>query len=153
MSKIIFLTSGTSWVVPSDWNTSDNTVECIGGGGGGGGGGTGGEQWGAQGGGSGAYSKKLNVILTPGASITVQVGSAGTGSAVDVNGTDGGDTWLNGANLAASSVGAKGGQGGKANTNSNPLGAGGSSGGGIGDIKYSGGNGGGGGNENPTSGV
>ncbi len=33
---VIFLTSGTSWTVPSDWNNSNNTIEVIGGGGGGG---------------------------------------------------------------------------------------------------------------------
>src|SRR3989344_4708849 len=30
-----FLTSGTSWTVPADWNSSNNTIEVIGGGGGG----------------------------------------------------------------------------------------------------------------------
>ena len=29
----IFLTSGTSWTVPSDWNSANNTIEVIGGGG------------------------------------------------------------------------------------------------------------------------
>ena len=32
---VVFLTSGTSWTVPSDWNNAANTVEVIGGGGGG----------------------------------------------------------------------------------------------------------------------
>jgi hypothetical protein len=27
--KTIFLTSGTSWTVPSNWNSSNNTIECI----------------------------------------------------------------------------------------------------------------------------
>jgi hypothetical protein len=31
----IFIISGTSWTVPSDWNSSNNTIETIGGGGGG----------------------------------------------------------------------------------------------------------------------
>ncbi len=31
---MIFLTSGTSWTVPSDWNNAANTIEVIGGGGG-----------------------------------------------------------------------------------------------------------------------
>jgi len=34
---VVFLTSGTSWTVPSDWS-STNTIEIIGGGGAGGGG-------------------------------------------------------------------------------------------------------------------
>ena len=33
----IFLTSGTTWTVPEDWNSSSNTVELLGAGGGGGG--------------------------------------------------------------------------------------------------------------------
>src|SRR5690606_901246 len=28
----VFLTSGSSWTVPSDWNASNNTIEVIGGG-------------------------------------------------------------------------------------------------------------------------
>ena len=35
-TQVIFLTSGTSWTVPSDWNSSNNSIEVIGGGGGGG---------------------------------------------------------------------------------------------------------------------
>ena len=31
--KQIFLTSGTSWTVPADWNPLNNSVELIGGGG------------------------------------------------------------------------------------------------------------------------
>ena len=34
--QVIFLTSGSTWTVPSDWNISNNTIEVIGGGGGGG---------------------------------------------------------------------------------------------------------------------
>jgi hypothetical protein len=30
---IVFLTSGTSWTVPNDWNSSNNTIGVIGGGG------------------------------------------------------------------------------------------------------------------------
>ena len=28
----VFITSGTSWTVPSDWNSANNTIEVIGGG-------------------------------------------------------------------------------------------------------------------------
>src|SRR3990167_3333847 len=56
---VIFLTtpgSGT-WDVPSDWNSSENTIEVIGGGGGG--------ATSVTGGGGGAYALKNNVSLTP----------------------------------------------------------------------------------------
>src|SRR3954465_10706214 len=80
----IFLTSGTSWTVPSDWSNSNNTIEAIGAGGGGGGGfldnsGSGGE--GAGGGGAGAYSKATNVTLSPGSTVTVAIGAGGGGGA------------------------------------------------------------------------
>ncbi len=32
----ITLTSGTTWTVPADWDSANNSVECIGGGGAGG---------------------------------------------------------------------------------------------------------------------
>jgi hypothetical protein len=76
----IYLTSGTSWTVPSDWDSANNTVEVLAGGGGGapgtpavGGGG---------GGGGGAYSKKINVTLTPSTSVNIKIGSGGTASTV-----------------------------------------------------------------------
>lgn len=36
-TTVIFLTSGSSWTVPADWNSACNTIEVIGGGAGGGG--------------------------------------------------------------------------------------------------------------------
>src|SRR3989344_2346430 len=36
---VVFLTTGTSWTVPSDWNSSSNSIEVIGSGTGGGSGG------------------------------------------------------------------------------------------------------------------
>lgn len=79
----VILTSGTSWTVPTDWNSTNNTIEVIGGGGG--------------------YSKITNLSLTVGASITYQIGSGGAAS------TAGGNTWFNGASFGVSSVGAVGG--------------------------------------------
>ena len=32
---VVYLTSGTSYTVPSNWNNSNNKIECLGGGGGG----------------------------------------------------------------------------------------------------------------------
>jgi hypothetical protein len=123
----IFIVSGTSWAVPSDWS-NDNTIETIGGGGGG----ANPTTDDAGGGGGGAYSKIANLTLTVGANIAYQIGSGGA------HNTDGGDTWFNGASLATSSVGAKGGQGAAGLSG----GSGGAVASGIGTIKYSGGNGG-----------
>ena len=77
---VVFLTTtgaGQIWTVPSDWNNSANTIEVIGGGGGGASGQQGLDYSG--GGGGGAYSLISNLSLTPGNSITIQVGSGGAG--------------------------------------------------------------------------
>lgn len=96
----IFLTSGSSWTVPADWNSTDNSIECLGGGGGGS------DAAVAPGGQGGGYSKISNLSLIRGASVAIQIGAAGIGAS---NGGVGGDTLFNGASLAASSCGAKGG--------------------------------------------
>ena len=146
-ATVIFLTSGTSWVVPSDWNSANNTVEVIGGGGGGadstnGGGGSG------QGGGGGAYAKKTNVTLTPGATVTIAVGAAGSSGSFNSTGpTVGGDTYFcnstsNCASITDTAVlaGAKG--GGVGNPGTGDGGFGGASSGSVGDVTNSGGDGG-----------
>lgn len=114
----VFITSGTSYVIPTDY-FSLVSIECIGAGGTAGGGGAGG--------GGGAYSKVTSASLTPGASVTIKVGVGGAGAA------GANDTWFNGASLAGSTCGA---QGAVSST-------GGSSASGVGSTKYSGGNGGG----------
>ena len=119
--KIIFLTSGENWTVPDDWNDAINKIECIGAGG------NGGLGW-FGGGGGGAYSSISNLSLTPGTLITIHVGD----HAADH------DTWFNGANLAGSSVGAKGGGNATQPASEN----GGAAASGVGTVKYSGGNGG-----------
>src|SRR3989344_8788301 len=67
-------TGAATFTVPDDWNSSNNSIETIGGGGGGCGhsgvAGTGG-------GGGGAYSKITNLALTPAASADIQVGLGG----------------------------------------------------------------------------
>ena len=101
----VFLTSTATlptWTVPSNWNNAANTIEVIGGGS------CPSSNIGSGGAGGGAYTKIVNLTLTPGASITYQVGkgvTTGCGSPA------GGDTWFNGSTLSASSVGAKGGSG------------------------------------------
>lgn len=109
-STTIFLLSGGSWTVPSDWDSSNNTIEVISGGGGGGNGVTGHS---AGAGGAGAtYAKIVNATLTPGAVVTVAVGTGGAAQ------TAGGATYLcnsnsNCASLAGTAVivGAPGGGG------------------------------------------
>ena len=128
---VIFLTSGTTWTVPSNWNPNNNTIEVIGAGAGGGGGGSSRSGGGAGGG----YSKISNLSLSPG-TITYQIGIGGTENAT------GTDTLFNGSGTTCAtnggSVCAKGGGSSFGNTG----GIGGAAASGIGDVKKSGGNGG-----------
>ncbi len=147
-----FLTSGTSWSVPSDWNSSSNSIEVIGGGGGGAGPYVNDPTYSAgSGGGGGGYSKTTNVSLTPSGSVTYAVGSAGSAGAINSNGGTGGDTYFcnstsNCTSISGSAVvaGAKGGSPGAVSNSYVDAagGAGGSSSSGIGSTKYSGGSGG-----------
>jgi hypothetical protein len=128
--NVVFLTTTgavLSYVVDASWNNADNSIHTIGAGGGG----ASGLFAGGGGGGGGAYSAVTNVTLTPGGSVSYRVGTGGDGAA-------GGDTWFNGASLAASTVGAKGGAVGTAGSG----GAGGVAADGIGSTKTSGGDGG-----------
>ncbi|MEI6304523.1 MAG: LamG domain-containing protein [Candidatus Taylorbacteria bacterium] len=141
-AKRIYLTSGASWSVPTDWNSASNTVEVIGGGGGG----TYGVASNAGGGGGGGYSKVSNLVLTAGSSVSYRVGQGSLGSLNgDVVPAAGTDSYFcnsssNCASISGSAVrvGAKGGSGG-ISTGS----LGGQSSAGVGTVKYSGGNGGG----------
>ncbi len=69
-------TSSTSWTVPGGI-TSIKSIKVWGAGAGGGGCST--TAGAGNGGGGGGYAEKTNVAVTPGASITVTVGSGGTG--------------------------------------------------------------------------
>ena len=131
-SAKIYLTSGSSWVVPSDWNSGNNTIEVIGGGrngeagtggntsnsgeGGGGGGG----------GGGGAYAKITNLALTPGTTVGYSVGGVG-GDSYFCNSTTN-CTSIAGSAVRVGAKGAAGRTGGTAAAS-------------IGTLKYSGGNG------------
>jgi hypothetical protein len=85
-----YLTSGTTWTVPSDWNNSSNTIECIGGGAAGD---KGNDTPGiGAGGGGGAYSRSVNVVLS--GTINYVVGAGGTTDAAN-----GGNTVFNGTTL------------------------------------------------------
>ncbi|MGJ5135615.1 RHS repeat-associated core domain-containing protein [Bradyrhizobium oligotrophicum] len=141
----VFLTSGSTWTVPSDWNGANNTIEVIGGGGGGAGSNASGE--GAGGGGGGGYSKLSNLPLQPGATVTYQIGLGGAAGAATAMGSAGGDTYFNGSGAICSSqsVCAKGGAPGGISSGLNAAGGGlgGAAGSGIGAVRYSGGAGGG----------
>jgi hypothetical protein len=128
-------TAATSWTVPSDWNSSSNTVHLIGGGGGGGGArGTSSSIRAAGGGGGGAgYRVVTNYSSSPGATITVAVGAGGTA------GTTLGGTGGTGGTTSWASSSATGGSGGS--TTATPSSAGGAGGTGT----YTGGTGGPGG--------
>ncbi|CAB4123039.1 Concanavalin A-like lectin/glucanases superfamily [uncultured Caudovirales phage] len=134
ITKVVTITSGSSWTVPTDW-TNTNTIDVIGGGAGGktAPGGGGGLNVSGGGGGGGAWSRISNLILTSGTSVSISVGVGGTANTV------GGASWFNGSNLSVASVSAAGGSvgyGGGAG------GAGGQTSAGIGNIKFSGGGGG-----------
>jgi hypothetical protein len=138
-----FLTSGTAWTVPANWNNNNNKIEVIGAGGAGG---SERASNAAHGGGGGGYSAITDAVLTPGSTVAIKVGSAGTAVAASA-GNPGGDTYLcnsitscgsiNGANVI---VGAKGGGGGGNYYQS--TGSGGASNKGVGTTTYSGGSGG-----------
>lgn len=123
--KVIFLfESSTSWTVPSDWNSSVNTIEAIGAGG------SGSSASDGFGGGGGGYGKIINFSASPGASITVQIPGATSGG-ISGPGAAGGDTCFSDCSVL------KGGGGG-AGTGS----AAGAGGVGVGDVTYTGGTGG-----------
>lgn len=155
----LFLTSGTTWTVPSDWNNSDNTIEVIGGGGGGGGGDANAD--GGGGGGGGAYSKVTNAVLSPNSVVTISIGAGGSAGTTTVSGGAGGNTYLcnsqsNCGSLAGSAVvvGAQGGSGGAASVitgSGGAGGAGGSTANGVG-TGFNGGTGGTGGSFNGNNG-
>lgn len=131
--KVIILASGTTWVVPTDWNSANNSISCIGAGGGG----TNGSNS-ADGGGGGAFAQSTNVSLTPGATVDIVIGQGGTGAGS--SGTAGGDTVFGGTALTSCLVGAQGGQGGSGSGS----GPGGSAAASVGHLVYDGGTGGGG---------
>lgn len=148
------LTSGSSFLVPADWNNARNTIEGIGGGAGGAAGTT--NTRGGGGGGGGEYRKVVNVALTPGASIPYAIGGGGAaGTSSGQSGFNGGSTTFNTSTLiAGNGVGGNGnGNGGAGGTGG--TGAGGNNNGGSGANGTSGANssGGGGGGAGGSSAV
>lgn len=119
ITKRVYLTSGTTWTVASDWVTSGSLVETIGAGG------TGGS---ASGGGGGAYASQPDISLTAGASVTYQIGNAGSDTVFN-------STATTCAGSPTPSVCADGGVTGSGSTD----GAGGTTANSIGTTKYAGG--------------
>lgn len=106
LTNFIITTSASTQTInnPSTWVQAGSTIETIASGAGGGNStGTG------AGAGGAAYNKASAVALTPSASATFFCNVGGVGT--NTNGTTGSDCWYNGATLAASSCGSKGGVG------------------------------------------
>jgi hypothetical protein len=111
--QLIFLTSGTTFTVPNDWNPYNNSIEAIGGGGAGG-------YAAGGGGGGGAYEKLFNAQLVAGTTVTIAIGAGAVANDL-VGGAAGGDTYLCGGTLSCTGItdsgvliGAQGGGGGSA---------------------------------------
>ncbi|MBX9765601.1 hypothetical protein K2X83_03095 [Patescibacteria group bacterium] len=121
-ATVIFLTGGTSFTIPSDWTTT-NSIECIGSGGDGR---LGSATQARGGGGGGAYAGVFNLSLS--GSISYAIAAGGTFST---------GTYFNGVSSTSASVSCQSGK------NAAVLngGAGGTTAGSIGTIKYAGGNG------------
>jgi len=142
---VIYLTSGSSWPVPSNWNSTSNTIEVLGGG-------SSGNMTNSLGsdatGGGGAYSKITDLYLVRNSTVAYGVGAGGAG-VTGLTGNPGGDTWFNATSMAncvtagaGSCVGTKG----ASAAGPGVGGIGGSASGGVGTVSYSGGNGWGGSN-------
>lgn len=111
----LFLTSGTSYVVPSGFTTAK--IWAIGGGGGGGGVATTDGTAAGGGGGGGVAYKTFSV--TPGQSISFSIGSGGSGGTGANDGSAGGSTT---ATYGGVTITANGGNGGTFNTAANASG-------------------------------
>lgn len=120
-SIITFLTSGTSYTTPSDWNNNNNSIECIGSGGGGGA-----HDNGGGGGGGGVYARISNLTLSGSIAYVVATSL---------------DIYFNGAASSTASISCASGKAGSGTTN----GAGGLTANSTGTTKFAGGSGGGGG--------
>jgi sugar lactone lactonase YvrE len=95
-NTVIFLTSGTSWTVPSNWSNANNTVEVIGSGG------AHKSSSATAGAGGGSYSKANNLALTPNSSVPYNIGASGLVS-------PGESTWFGSTSRSSALVAAQGG--------------------------------------------
>jgi mucin-19 len=97
--RLLTATTQTTFTIPSNWTSANNSIHVIGGGGGGAGGTYSAllvDRSGGGGGGGGGYARLSNVTYTPGSNIPYRCGAGGalgTGSLVDA--TDGGTSYWN----------------------------------------------------------
>lgn len=122
----IYITAGTSWTAPADFNPSNNTVECYGGGAPGFNGPGGGAS--GSGGGAGSWAKIVNANISPGSVVNIHIGSAGNRDTY-FNATSLANAVSNGTGISCGAQGANGQTGGLAASS-------------CGTSKFSGGNGG-----------
>jgi hypothetical protein len=97
-------TGSHAFIVPSDWNSSSNSIETIGGGASGD---AAAQGYPAPGGGGGAWNKQTNVALTPGGSVTYSVGAGGAAQSTnnfDIAGNVGSDSWFCNSTSNCSSI-------------------------------------------------
>jgi hypothetical protein len=102
MAEVLLATAGPgTWIVPA--GVTSIQVECWGGGGSGAYRSTSGV---ASGGGGGGYSLTNAIAVTPGQTVHYSIGAGGAAaSGSNINGNDGGQTWLNvSANTAPAST-------------------------------------------------
>jgi hypothetical protein len=121
--KYYNLTSGTSWTVPSDWNSSQNDIYLLGGGGGGSGSvvvSLAGNHVSGSGGGGGGFTSVSNVALTPSSSVAYAIGAAGTSGTGSTTASTAGGGGTTSFNTGAYS--ATGGGGGSATTTTTTVG-------------------------------
>ncbi len=78
---VYVIQTGTSWTVPSDWNSSNNQIHLWGAGGGGGQAGQDdtGKWWGGAGGGGGGYTQVANFSAAPLSTVNFAIGVGGNG--------------------------------------------------------------------------
>ena len=124
---MVFITSGTSFIVPADCNKFD-WIDCTGEGGGCGNSTT------LPGGAGGAWSRVNNLTVTPGSTVYCQIG---TGASIGVAGKD---TWINKTSNSAPTSTADGCLAKGGGTTTGGAAVGGAAASGVGDSKYSGGN-------------
>lgn len=101
---LYYIKSGTTFRVPYDWDSSNNSVHIWGGGGGSSGSyvvSASGNRLGSAGGGGGGYTQVLNFSSTPGSSVTYSIGAGGTAGGAGFSiGGDGGTTTFAGVYTA-----------------------------------------------------
>ncbi len=132
--KTVILTSGTSWIVPSDWNNSANRIQCIGSGATGSNGGSYGSSSGA-GGNGGGYGGVIN--QTASGTVSIQIGTGGTPTWWSSSGTVQGAGGSSGSNVGTTTfTGGLGGGGtsGGANNGGGGGGAAGPNGNGVNGV-------------------